>query len=108
MVGFEEAVDLAQGVLGVIEGDEEAFSRRLRRMAVSKASMSGRPTRSFCFTWIGYQRSCRESSPSPNALGSEPTGKMRPSMPMSPTCALFGMPPRAMVFPAVIYFRGYF
>src|SRR5207248_9312048 len=29
------------------------------------------------------------------AAGIAPTGKMRPSMPMSPTCALFGIPPRA-------------
>src|ERR1039457_2306506 len=29
----------------------------------SKASMSGRPALSFCFTWMGYQRSFRPSSP---------------------------------------------
>src|ERR1039458_2092843 len=30
----------------------------------SKASMSGRPALSFCFTWMGYQCSFRPSSPS--------------------------------------------
>ena len=60
--------------------------------------MSGRPTLSFCFTWMGYQRSFRPSSPGCCLRGAalELTGKMRPSTPMSPTCTLFGMPPRAM------------
>src|ERR1035441_9676206 len=64
----------------------------------SKASMSGRPALSFCFTWMGYQRSFRPSSPACCLRGAalDPTGKMRPSTPMSPTCTLFGMPPRAM------------
>src|SRR5436190_17844825 len=58
--------------------------------------MSGRPTLSRCLTCTGYHTSMnsirvfRES-----AAGIAPTGKMRPSMPMSPTCALFGIPPRA-------------
>ena len=40
----------------------------------------------------------RPSSPSCCLRGAalEETGKMRPSTPMSPTCTLFGMPPRAM------------
>src|SRR5450759_2950460 len=50
----------------------------------------------FCFTWMGYQRSFRPSSPSCCLRGAalEETGKMR--RPMSPTCTLLGMPPRAM------------
>src|ERR1035441_1109128 len=47
---------------------------------------------------MGYQRSFRPSSPACCLRGAalELTGKMRPSTPMSPTCTLFGMPPRAM------------
>src|ERR1017187_10060270 len=62
----------------------------------SKASMSGRPALSFCFTWMGYQRSFKPSSPACCLRGAalEETGKMR--RPMSPTCTLFRMPPRAM------------
>ena len=33
------------------------------------------------------------------SLGLVPTGKMRPSTPMSPTCTLLGMPPSAMTAP---------
>src|ERR1035441_9694363 len=45
----------------------------------SKASMSGRPALSFCFTWMGYQRSFRPSflgrGMLPRLLGGESRGK---------------------------------
>jgi len=64
-----------------------------RVITASKESMSGRPALSFCLTWIGYQWSMKSSSPAClTLLGTAQTGKMRPSMPMSPTWALFGMP----------------
>lgn len=48
---------------------------------------------SFCLTWIGYPWSMKSSSPAFLPLwGTAETGKMRPSIPMSPTWALFGMP----------------
>ena len=61
--------------------------------------MSGRPALSFCFTWIGipvvHEVEFARRLPFVR-FGAAETGKIRPSMPMSPTCALFGMPPRAM------------
>ena len=55
--------------------------------------MSGRPTRSVCFTCTGNQSSENMLSWS---AGLVPTGKIRPSSPMSPTCTLFGIPPSAI------------
>src|ERR1039457_1749603 len=43
---------------------KKPFSQSSRIIMASKASMSGRPALSFCFTWMGYQCSFRPSSPS--------------------------------------------
>jgi hypothetical protein len=37
-----------------------------------------------------------------SSLGLVPTGKMRPSRPMSPTCTLLGIPPSAIMTPSSI------
>ena len=66
-----------------------------RAIMASNESISGRPALSFCFTWTGYHWSIKFSAPS-GVFGALETGKIRPSIPMSPTCALFPIPPSAM------------
>jgi len=88
------------------------------------------PTLSICLTWMGNQSSENMLPVSvgldfgelgSTAFGSEaqarrelaevsravPTGKMRPSTPMSPTCTLLGIPPSAMTAQCLNSTRGY-
>src|ERR1017187_11038398 len=74
---------------------KKPFVRFSRVMTASNWSMSGRPALSFCLTWIGYHWSMK-SKASSRLAGAEDAGNMRPSIPISPTCALLPIPPRAI------------
>jgi hypothetical protein len=53
---------------------KKPFFRFVRAIAASNWSMSGRPTLSRCFTWIGYYSTMNPSSALSASFGAEPTG----------------------------------